>query len=90
MSDVSNVTESVTLANADIDAIIGERRHDPLCQEYFKPYAPGFSNDAPCTICDLIARVREDERGNLLEAISWVQDPDEALDVITAICEGER
>lgn len=42
--------------------------HDPTCEDYFKPYAPGFGNDDPCTICALIARVREDERSSAVVA----------------------
>ena len=70
--DGSNVTESVTLANADINQVIGERRHDPLCP------ASGLGDHWAdlCGDCKLIARVREDERRRTIKAAS------EALDVL--------
>lgn len=64
--DGSNVTESVTLANADIPAGVGERGHDPLCLMYQPHWRTDYnwnhSDNQFCMLCPIIEAVREDER----------------------------
>lgn len=70
--DETNVTETVTLsASADIVQHIGERRHDPTLHAWLNDAdAPGPTGPddtsyevALSELEDLVARVREDERG---------------------------
>lgn len=60
--------------------------HDPMCKVGIITNKTVTYKFGGCD-CPLIARVREDERSKLAEAVSWVQDPEEALDVLTAIAE---
>lgn len=62
-------------ANADIPVGDGERRHDPMCLLDSDTCCPWMGDcDCQC-ICDLISRVREDERAAALQcAIDAVID----------------
>jgi hypothetical protein len=75
----------VVTATADIPAGDGERRHDPLCPAPLCDWTGEAGNDCMgyedchhlCQ-CDLIARVREDERAAALrDAIAAVKSREE-------------
>lgn len=85
MSDVT--------ANADIPAGDGERRHDPLCPAPLCDWTGESGNDCMgyedchhlCQ-CDLIARVREDERDKRRADLIWQDGYDIALrDAVDAV-----
>ena len=56
--------------NADIDAIVGERQHDPLCamhQPHWRTdYNWNHSDNQFCMLCPIIEAIRADERAAAL------------------------
>lgn len=87
-SEMGNVNESVTLANADMRDVDGERRHDPLCLVDAGSCCP-WMGECECQCdCEWIECVREDEQDKQYTAQSenWVKGYECALrDAIEAI-----